>query len=158
MKIAALIARILLGLVFVVFGANGLHPFLPMPEMPPSLAKQFVLAMVQSHYVLVIAGVQFIGGLLLLINRYVPLALAILGPVIVNILCFHFFMQHMGLPLALVVTILWFILFACYRRSFAGLFEPKPVWRPPASAYNADWRSCRKRRTAGSRSKPMAIS
>jgi len=127
MKIAALIARILLGLVFVVFGANGLHPFLPMPEMPPSLAKQFVLAMVQSHYVLVVAGVQFIGGLLLLINRYVPLALAILGPVVVNILCYHFFMQHMGLPLALVVTILWFILFAYYRRSFAGLFEAKPV-------------------------------
>jgi putative oxidoreductase len=127
MKIAALIARILLGLVFLVFGANGLHPFLPMPPMPPSLGTQYVMALIQSHYVMVVAGVQFIGGLLLLLNRYVPLALAILGPVIVNILCYHIFMEHMGLPLALVVAILWFVLFYQYRRSFAGIFEARPI-------------------------------
>jgi putative oxidoreductase len=74
-----------------------------------------------------VAGVQFIGGLLLLLNRYVPLALAILGPVIVNILCYHIFMEHMGLPLALVVAILWFVLFYQCRRSFAGIFEARPI-------------------------------
>jgi putative oxidoreductase len=127
MKIAALIARILLGLVFVVFGANGLHPFLPMPDMPPSVAKDFVMAITTSHFSVVPFVVQLIGGILLLVNRYVPLALAILGPVIVNILSFHIFLQHTGLPLALVVAILWFILFYYYRRSFAGIFEPKPI-------------------------------
>jgi hypothetical protein len=127
MKIAALIARILLGLVFLVFGANGLHPFLPMPAMPPGLARDYVTVLMQSHYVVVVSAVQFIGGLLLLVNRYVPLALTMLGPVIVNILCYHILMQPMGLPLALVVTVLWFILFAYYRRSFAGIFEQRPI-------------------------------
>ncbi len=127
MKILALVCRILLGLIFAFFGANGLHPFLPMPVMPPSLATQFVTAMMQSHYVLVVAGVQFIGGLLLLANRYVPFALTILGPVIVNILSYHIFLLHMGWPLALFVTILWFVLFFYYKKSFAGIFEAKPI-------------------------------
>jgi hypothetical protein len=127
MKIAALIARILLGIVFVVFGANGLHPFLPMPPPPPGLAGQYVAALFQSHYAVVPFTVQLIGGLLLLVNRYVPLGLAILGPVIVNILSFHIFMQPSGLPLASVVAILWFILFYYYRRSFAGIFESRPM-------------------------------
>ena len=128
MKIAALISRILLGLVFTVFGANGLHPFLPMPkELPPGAAGQFTGALFTSHYVMVVALVQFVGGLLLLSGYYVPLALAILGPVIVNILCFHIFMLREGLGLALVVAVLWFVLFSYYRKSFAGLFEAKPV-------------------------------
>lgn len=126
MRIAAFIARILLGLVFVVFGANGLHPFLPMPPPPPGLAGQYVAALFQSHYAVVPFTVQFIGGLLLLVNRYVPLGLAILGPVIVNILSFHIFMQPSGLPLASVVAILWFVLFYDYRGSFAGIFESRP--------------------------------
>jgi putative oxidoreductase len=127
MKITALIVRILLGLPFVVFGANGLHPFLPMPDMPPSLAKDFVVAITTSHFSVVPFIVQLIGGILLLVNRYVPLALTILGPVIVNILSFHIFLQHAGLPMALFVAILWFILFYYYRRSFAGIFEAKPI-------------------------------
>jgi putative oxidoreductase len=126
MKIAALIVRILLGLIFTVFGANGLHPFLPMPPPPAGLAGQYIGALFQSHYAIVIFLVQLIGGVLLLVNLYVPLALAILGPVLVNILCFHCLMEPSGLPLALVVTVLWFFLFYYYRRSFAGLFEAKP--------------------------------
>jgi putative oxidoreductase len=127
MKIAVLIARILLGLVFLVFGANGLHPFLPMPPPPPGPAGQYFLALAQSHYMVVPFVVQLLGGILLLANRYVPLALAILGPVIVNILCFHIFMLRTGLPLATVVAILWCILFYYYRRSFAGIFEQRPA-------------------------------
>lgn len=126
MKIAVLIVRILMGVIFIVFGANGLHPFLPMPPMPPSFAKDYSMALFLSHYAVVVFGVQLIGGILLLVNRYVPLALAILGPVIVNILCFHAFMAPSGLPLAFVVAIMWFFLFYYYRRSFAGLFEQKP--------------------------------
>ncbi len=127
MKIAALIARILVGLVFTVFGANGLHPFLPMPPPPPGLAGQYIGVLAQSHYTVVIFLVQLTGGLLLLANLYVPLALALLGPVLVNILCFHIFILGSGLPLPLVVTVLWFFLFYYYRRSFAGIFEAKPA-------------------------------
>jgi putative oxidoreductase len=126
MKIVVLISRLLLGLVFLVFGANGLHQFLPQPQMPPGLAGQYISAIAESHYALVPFSVQFIGGLLLLINRYVPLALTILGPVLVNILSFHIFMYPTGLPPALVVTLLWFILFYNYRRSFAGIFQQRP--------------------------------
>jgi putative oxidoreductase len=126
MKIAAIIVRILLGLIFTVLGANGLHPFLPAPPPPAGPAGQFVGALFQSHYTVVIFAVQLAGGLLLLANLYVPFALAILGPVLVNILCFHFFMLPAGLPLALATAILWFFLFYRYRRSFAGLFEAKP--------------------------------
>ena len=126
MKIVVLIARILLGLIFVVFGANGLHPFLPMPPPPGGLAGQYVTALFQSHYAVVPFLVQLLGGILLLAGWYVPLALAILGPVIVNILCFHLFLFRDGLPTAVVVTILWFVLFYYYRRSFAGIFEARP--------------------------------
>lgn len=127
MKIAALICRILLGLIFVVFGANGLHPFLPTPALQPGLARDYVMALFQSHYSMVIFGAQLIGGLLLLVNRYVPLALTILGPVIINIVCFHLFMDPSGLPRAAFVTILWFVLFYQYRGSFAGIFEQRPA-------------------------------
>jgi putative oxidoreductase len=127
MKIAALICRILLGLIFLVFGANGLHPFLPMPPPPGGAAGQYIAAIFQSHYSVVPFAVQLIGGILLLVNRYVPLALTILGPVIVNIICFHVFMDPSGLPRAFFVAILWFVLFYHYRKSFAGIFEQQPA-------------------------------
>jgi putative oxidoreductase len=125
MKIIAIMTRILLGLIFTVFGVNGLHPFLPMTAPPGELATRYIGVLFQSHYTIVIFSVQLIGGGLLLVNRYVPFALAILGPVLVNILCFHSLMAPSGLPLALFTTLLWFILFYFYRRSFAGIFEAK---------------------------------
>lgn len=125
MKIAVIIARVLLGLTFVIFGANGLRPFLPSPPPPSGLAGQFIEVFFQSHWVTVIATVQFVCGLLLLVNRYVPLALALLGPVIVNILTFHLLMNLSGIGAGVVATILWFILFYRYRANFAGLFVQK---------------------------------
>lgn len=127
MKIAVLICRILLGLIFVVFGANGLHPFLPAPQLRPGPAHDYVMALFQSHYAVVIFGVQVIGGILLLVNRYVPLALTFLGAVIVNIDCYHIFMDPPGLPRAAFVTILWFVLFYYHRRAFAGILEHRPI-------------------------------
>jgi putative oxidoreductase len=121
MKIAALISRVLLGLVFFVFGLNGFLHFIP-AQMPSGMAGQFILAIVQSHYYVVIFAVQLLGGVLLLVNRYVPLALTILGPVIVNILCFHLLMFRTNLPLAFVVAILWAILAYHHRQAFSGLF------------------------------------
>jgi putative oxidoreductase len=122
MKIAALIARYLLGLVFLVFGLNGFLHFIPAPPPPPGPAGQFSGALLASHYFHVVSALQVAGGLLLLVNRYVPLALVLLGPVIVNILCFHLLMYRTGLPMAILVAILWGILFVRHRQYFTGIF------------------------------------
>jgi putative oxidoreductase len=122
MKIVTLIARILLGLVSVVFGLNGFLNFLNMGPMPTGLAGQFMIALFLSHYYWVVAALQIAGGLLLLANRFVPLALVLLGPVIVNILCYHVFLNHAGAPPAIVVTVLWFIIFYANRQHFSGIF------------------------------------
>src|ERR1700704_5662354 len=117
-----LIARILLGLVFFVFGLNGFLKFIPMGNLPTGLAGEFLNVLFQSHYVLYVSACQLVGGALLLVNRYAPLSLAILGPVIVNILLFHLLLNLAGGGLAVVVAILWGILFYRYRQNFSGLF------------------------------------
>jgi len=121
MKIAALIARILLGLVFFVFGLNGFLNFIPQP-LPTGLAGQFLTVLVQSHYVLFVSAIQLVGGVLLLVNRYVPLALILLGPVIVNILLFHLLLNRTGLIVAIIVAILWCVLAIRHRQHLAGIF------------------------------------
>ncbi len=122
MKILTLIARLLLGLIFFVLGLNGFLNFLSMGPMPTGLAGQFIGALILSHYFWVVAALQVVGGALLLANRFVPLALVLLGPVIVNILCYHAFLNPTGIALALVVTILWFIVFYAQRQYFSGIF------------------------------------
>ncbi len=122
MKIVTLIARLLLGLVFVVLGLNGFLNFLSMGPMPSGLAGQFVGALILSHYFWVVAALQIAGGALLLVNRFVPLGLVLLGPVIVNILLYHAFLNPTGIALAIVVTILWLIVFYAHRQYFSGIF------------------------------------
>ena len=122
MKIVTLIARILLGLISVVFGLNGFLNFLSMGPMPTGLAGQFVGALALSHYYWVVAALQIAGGALLLANRFVPLALVLLGPVIVNIICYHVFLNPSGAGPAAVVTILWLIVFYSNRQHFSGIF------------------------------------
>lgn len=122
MKIASTIARYLLGLVFLVFGLNGFLHFIPMPPPKGALAAQFGGAIFASHYWVVVFGVQVIGAVLLLVNRFVPLALMLLGPVIVNIFFFHALMAPEGLPLASVVVVLWLILAVRYKQYLAGIF------------------------------------
>jgi hypothetical protein len=124
MKVAVLMARILMGLVFVFFGLNGFLQFLKAP-LPTGLAGQFLTALFLSHYVWFVCAVQLAGGLLLLVNRYVPLALTLLGPVIVNIILYHLFLNPANAQLAVLVTILWFFLFYRYRQNFSGLFLQK---------------------------------
>lgn len=125
MKIVVLIARILLGLVFAVFGSNAFLNFIPMPPLPPGPAGQFLGALFASHYLVFIGGCQVVGGLLLLINRFVPLGLTILGPVIVNILLYHALMNRTGAGMAIVVAILWGIVAFRNRQYFSGLFVQK---------------------------------
>jgi len=122
MKIVTLIARILLGLIFIVFGLNGFLNFLNMGPAPTGLAGQFLGALVVSHYYWVVAALQIVGGALLLVNRFVPLALVLLGPIIVNIICFHVFMNPSGAPPGAVVTVLWLIVFYRNRQHFSGIF------------------------------------
>src|ERR1700757_5087091 len=124
MKITSVIARFLLGLIFLVFGLNGFFHFIPMPP-PTGVAGQFLGALSVSNYLVPIFLLQIISGLLLLVNRYVPLALTLLAPIIVNILLIHILMLPSGLPLALVVTVLWFLVFLSVRSAFAGLFQER---------------------------------
>jgi putative oxidoreductase len=122
MKVASTIARYLLGMIFLAFGLNGFLHFIPMPP-PTGVAAQFFGALFVSGFYVVIFLLQIVPAVLLLANRYVPLALTILGAVIVNILCFHIFMAPAGLPLALVVAVLWFLTAWRVRSAFTGIFQ-----------------------------------
>jgi putative oxidoreductase len=126
MKIATIIARVLLGLVFFVFGLNKFLNFIPMP-LPSGEAGAFFGALYATHYLYVIATCEVIGGLLLLIGRYVPLGLTLVGPVVVNILAFHVFMSHEGWPPAALVAVLSLFLLWRYRENFAGLVKDAPA-------------------------------
>ena len=101
-------------------GLNGFLHFIPFPP-PPGIAGQFMGALYVSHYLWVIFAFQVIAGVLLLANRYVPLAVALLAPVIVNILTFHALMAPSGLPLAFFVAVLWAVIFVDVRPAFSGI-------------------------------------
>jgi putative oxidoreductase len=124
MRAISTIARYLAGVVFLVFGLNGFLNFIPMPP-PAGIAGQFMGALYASHYLWLIFAFQLVAGVLLLANRYVPLALAMLAPVIVNILSFHVLMAPSGLPLALFVAVLWAVIFVDVRPAFAALFQAR---------------------------------
>jgi uncharacterized membrane protein YphA (DoxX/SURF4 family) len=125
MKIASLIGRYLLGLIFFVFGLNGFLHFIPMGPIPNPVAMQYFTVMVASHYMAIVSSLQILTGLLLLIGRYVPLALTVSGAIIVNILIFHVLMNPQGLPLAIVVTILWILAARGVWSAFTPLFQQK---------------------------------
>ncbi len=124
MKYAIIIARLLLGLVFVVFGSNAFLHFIPIPPMQGQ-AGAFIGALITSGYIYPIAILQVGGGLLLLIGaRFVPLGLTLLGPVIVNIMLYHIFLDPSGLPMAIVISILALFLLWIYRYKFPAIFQP----------------------------------
>jgi hypothetical protein len=124
MRTASVIARYLAGVIFLVMGLNGFLNFIPFPP-PAGVAGQFMGALYVSHYLWVIFAFQVIAGVLLLVNRYVPLAVAMLAPVIVNIITFHALMAPSGLPLALFVAVLWAAIFIDVRPAFSGLFQSR---------------------------------
>lgn len=126
MKIAAVIARYLMGLVFTVAGLNGFLQFLPAPPMPGP-AGQFIATLIASHYVVPVFLLQIICGILFLANRYVPLALTLIAPVIVNILLFHITMNPSGILPGLIVTVCWIFVFYTVRTAFAGILQSRPV-------------------------------
>src|SRR2546422_7643658 len=129
MRTASAIARYLAGVVFLVFGLNGFLNFIPLPP-PGGIAGQFMGALYASHYLWVIFAFQVVSAVLLRANRYVALAVAVLAPVIVNILTFHALMAPSGLPLAAFVAVLWAVILVDVRPAFSGLFQSR--WQPRA--------------------------
>ena len=127
MKIAATIARYLLGLMFTVFGLNGFLNFIKQPPPTNPLVIHFFTAVVGSHFAYMFFGFQLIAGLLLLSGYFVPLALTILAAEIVNILTFHATMNPQGFAPGILALVLWVLVFAAYRRSFEPLLAAKPI-------------------------------
>jgi uncharacterized membrane protein YphA (DoxX/SURF4 family) len=124
MKTSILIVRVLLGLMFLVFGLNGFLNFIPQPP-PTGVAGQFLGAMFVSHYLSVVFALQIVAGALLLANRFVPAALAILAPLLVNIALFHAFMAPANFAPAVIAIALWSVLFVRERAAFAPLWAAK---------------------------------
>jgi uncharacterized membrane protein YphA (DoxX/SURF4 family) len=122
-KIATLVARVLLGLVFFVFGLNGFLNFMPMPQMPES-AGAFLGALVGTGYLMyAVKVVETVCGALLLAGVCVPLALVLLGPVLVNIVLFHVFLTPLqDAAGAFVFLALYLFLLWSYRSYFRPLF------------------------------------
>ncbi len=123
MKIATLIIRYLMGLIFFVFGLNGFLNFLPAPPMEGDLGTFMAGLMASGYFFPLLKGTEVVTGALLLAGRYIPLALAILGPITLNIFLVHAFMEPSGLPIAIFVFAGNLFLAWSYKENFKGLFS-----------------------------------
>jgi putative oxidoreductase len=129
MKVASVIARYLLGLMFTVFGLNGFLHFIHQPPPANPLAMQFFVAVSASHFAAFFFALQVLGGLLLLSGFFVPLALTLLAAELYNILAFHLTMAPDSIFPALVACVLWVLVFLQYRNSFNGVLAARPAAR-----------------------------
>ena len=129
MKTAIVISRFILGLGFVVFGLNILHPFLPQPPIPDgSLPARFMGVMGPNHWMALAGLFQVFGGVFVLLGRTAPMGLTLLGPVLVNILAFHILlMGGAGIAPGLVFSVLELFLIYSYRSYFAPIFTINAV-------------------------------
>lgn len=119
-------ARLLMGLGFFVFGLNGFLHFIPQPPMPDSPATAFAMAMMKTGYLFpLVMGTQLLVGILLLANLFVPLALALIAPVLVNIVAFHLFLEPKGLAPGAILGVLELFLAYAYRRAFLPMLAPR---------------------------------
>lgn len=118
MKIATIIVRTLLGLMFIVFGLNGFLNFMPAPKDLPAVQLEVFGALMKAGYLTVVAGAQLLAGVLLLINCFVPLALAFLAPIIVGILTYHIYLAPSSIAPGIVVLVMELFLAWAYRDAF----------------------------------------
>ncbi len=125
MKMAVLVCRILLGLMFFIFGLNNLLHFIPMPP-PSGDALTWIVIMGSHHWMNFVGVLMTIAGLLLLVNRFVPLALTLLAPILVNILLYHALLWPHGAAAAIVGGLLELVLIAFYFPSFVSLLAMNP--------------------------------
>lgn len=127
MKIASIVARYLLGLMFTVFGLNGFLNFIHQPPPANPLALQFFVSVGTSHFAAFFFAVQLISGVLLLAGFFVPLALILLAAEIYNILAFHLAFAPESIGPGLVASLLWLLVFVQYRKSFRGVLSSRAV-------------------------------
>lgn len=122
-------ARVILGLIFVVYGLNGFFKFMPKPEMNDEAAS-FMGALVATGYLMVVEkAVEVVAGFMILTGRFLPLGLVLLAPISVNILLFHLFLDPGGLPVAILIVVLQGFLAWAYRDSFRDVLraDAKPT-------------------------------
>lgn len=120
MKRLILSARLVLGVLLLAGGINGFFTFIPVPEFHP-----FMALLVDSGYLYVVKALEIIAALLLLSNRYVPLALTVLAPIAVNIGLFHLLFDPRGWSMGALVVVLAAFLLWVHRASFQSLMKPQ---------------------------------
>lgn len=125
MKKATMAVRILLGLIFVVFGLNGFLHFLPMPPMSDA-PMAFMTQIMASGLIYVVKVLEVVCGAMLLANFYPALAIALISPVVFNIFFFHASLAHEGLPMAVIIAgMTGYLVFFSYRKAFSALLNKK---------------------------------
>jgi uncharacterized membrane protein YphA (DoxX/SURF4 family) len=131
MKFAVIGARVLLGLIFMVFGLHGFFnfSFIPAPEMNEAAGSLMGALVATGYFMAVVKLVELTSGLMILTGRFLPLGLILLAPVSVNILLFHSFLDPAGLGMAIFIVVMQLFLAWAYRDSFRGVLQanPKPV-------------------------------
>jgi uncharacterized membrane protein YphA (DoxX/SURF4 family) len=130
------ILRTLLGLAFLTFGLNYFFNFLPPPGAPPQPAIAFIVPFIGAKYMGLVKVIEIAAGALLVTNRFVPLALALLAPILVGITWFHISLEPSGLPIPLVLVALELLLAWFYREAFAPMLHVRtsPAHAPEAHA------------------------
>jgi len=123
MKIAAIIARTLLGLGFIIFGLNMFLHFMPTPPLSGPPADFFHAVAMETHFMLVIGFFQVLGGLLALSGRFTPLGLTILAGLLVNIIAYHLTFHVSGIATGMIFGLLEIFCIWTYRANFAGIFS-----------------------------------
>jgi putative oxidoreductase len=127
LKIASLIARILLGALFVFAGSNHLFNFMGKQPLPPGPAGELVGGMLQTGYLTFIGVMEVLGGLLMIVNQFVPLGLTILGPLVVNILVINALIAPKALPVAVIMVFFWILGAWPFRSVFFPILRRKPA-------------------------------
>jgi uncharacterized membrane protein YphA (DoxX/SURF4 family) len=129
-RIATAITRVLLGLMFLVFGLNGFLNFMPQPKDMPQEIMTVTGSLMKAGYMTVVSGAEVLIGVLLLFNRFVPLALAMLAPIIVGILTFHIFLAPTTIVPGIVVLLMELYLAWAYRGAFRPMLRAKTIPGP----------------------------
>ena len=123
MRFAIIGARVILGLIFTVFGLNGFFHFIPNPEMNEPMTTFMMALAGTSYFMIVVKVVEVVSGLMILTGRFLPLGLILLAPVSVHILFVHLFLDQAGLAMAIVIVVLQVFLAFAYRDSFSGVLN-----------------------------------
>jgi len=124
-RIATAIVRVLLGLMFLVFGLNGFLNFMPAPkDLPPDVIT-VSNGLMKGGYMAVVSATEIIVALLLLTNRFVPLALVLLAPIVVGIITFHIAIAPATIVPGILVLAMELYLAWAYRAAFRPLLRAK---------------------------------